>query len=234
MWIKSLLAVAALSVPVLAVPAAAQACGMPADIILKQAVLGIAYPNAMHVTGARWRAQQAGLLDMPDPKLLRSAGEERVALEAAAHIKALEALDGLGRMLVAASRQRHAISIVLVEGMNWARFTPDPESGVSADEQIAIQTADATGDDLVVVFTRTALQGVRRGSLTLAQAEELGLLQLHGSDAQITAFRSDFAEVGKVAFNELPRGGSALRRFATYHIQSIAANTPSEQVSNPQ
>lgn len=180
-------------------PASSDACEMPDQLIIKQTMLNISYPDALFVNGATWEMQQAGLLDMPSRERLTATGEKFDELESAALSETLEALASLGNALHSASRQPHAISLVVVERMHWERFLPQPGQSYDPVETRCYLPCDIKTEragDLVLVTSEPALRAIRDGVLPVSQAIELGLLRTYGTDAQLASFMEDFGAVG--------------------------------------
>lgn len=201
-------------------PGVSPACVQPGDLILAQAFLNHHYPDSLHVYGAIWEGQRKGILPMPDREYLTSAGERRIELNEAVRLAAIDALEQLGAHFEVSSRQRHAISMVLVERMHWARFLPDPATGNGFSQFNC--DAETVGDgDLVVVTNDVVLHAIRTGDMSIARADALGILRLYGTEGQIAAFLSDFGEIGSSPLSTKPRTLSVLERFEELNASEV-------------
>lgn len=203
MKLKRGLAAGYLAVWAAIAPGPSGACEMPDQLIIKQTVLNITYPDALFVNGATWEMQQAGLLEMPDRERLTATGKLFDDLERAALAETLAALASLGNALHAASTRPHALSIVLVERVHWERFMPEPDKGYDPLETRCYLPCDIKRErasDLVLVTSEPALHAIRDGLLPISQAIKLGLLRTYGNDVQMAAFLEDFGAIGTHPF----------------------------------
>ncbi len=192
-------------------PGLPAACGMPDGVTLAQAFLGISYPNAMHVSGAIWQAQQNGDLPMPDRERLTATGSELAELIWREHLAAIDGLVLLGVNFDALARRDHAISLVLVDGMHWARFAPGPAADIMGSTfDCNVETVPQ--GDLVVVTNDVVLHAIGRGDISFLEAKELGVVRIYGSDPQAAAFISDFGEMGTEPLSPPPRQVSLRQR----------------------
>lgn len=172
------------------------ACAIPSQLILQQQLLNFKYENATHVLGATWTMQQAGRLDMPDPKRIVARGEERIALEEAERRAALRAVSLLQVELARKDIQKsHAISIVLVERMHRQPLLTAGRRSLDAF---------SAKDDMLFVTTDPALHAMIDGRLTLSDAVSAGVVRIYGADAERAAFLSDFSQIGSQPISASP------------------------------
>lgn len=191
----------------------AEACGMPSDVVLAQVVLNVVYPEALHVTGATWGLQKSGKIDMPDKERMTATGERLDELIYEAHLADLDALELLGASFHAESQQAHAISLVLIDGMHWARFLPDPLQAYDPSN-FNCNTANRTVGDLVVITAKPILHSIRKRKISIGRAIGQGAMRLYGDDQQVNAFLSDFGLIGEADLINVPSDGSLIQRLA--------------------
>jgi hypothetical protein len=204
-------------------PGVSSACGLPDDVALGQALLNNYYPKALFVTGATWEMQQEGVLPIPDRELLTSTGARRIELDEAARFAAIEDLELLGAHFYTSSRQRHAIAVVMLDRMHWARYLIDPATGRgnSVPEINCGVVERAEAGDLVVVTEDVVVHAIRTGNMSIVHAETLGILRLYGADGQIAAFISDFGEISSRPLSTEPRALSVLERFEALSASEV-------------
>ena len=130
---------------VCAMPAVVGACGFHTQASISRALLSWSYPDASHVSGAIWSGQQAGVLDMPDPKRLMATGAERKFLDDAAFAAVMKALYALaeGFKQTPGEGAHASVAVVLLENMLWTRY---PAPGV-----VEPHVSGPRSGDLVVV-----------------------------------------------------------------------------------
>ena len=115
----------ALALLLAAVPAGTRACGFHSSQTIARTLLNLRYPDALHVDGAVWSAQQKGLLRL-DRARLQATGPERRMLDTRAYLEALRALFALGEAFGQTSdAARLPVSLVLTESMLWTRYPAD-------------------------------------------------------------------------------------------------------------
>ena len=167
---------------------------MPSELIIQQQLLNLKHANATHVMGATWKMQQAGKLDMPDPKRIVARGKERIALDEAERLAALRALtllqDELARKDI---RQEHAISIVLVERMHRQPLLTAGRRSLDAF---------SAKNDMLWVTTEPALHAMTQGRLTLSEAHSEGVVRIYGNEREKTLFITAYAEIGSVRIDK--------------------------------
>lgn len=177
----------------LTVPASALACGFHTQKSISQAMLNWRYPEALHVTGAIWRGQQAGVLEMPDRARLQATGAEREFRDNAAYMAAQRALYALGRALEESATGVPApgVSVVLVETMLWTQ--------IAADGGVEVHVDGPGEGQLVAVTDAPALHAIESGRLTLAEAARAGYLRLYGDPGRAETFLATHGAVGTAA-----------------------------------
>lgn len=192
---RRLLAAALLSGALLP-PAGALACGFHTVTSMQQGVLNMLYPEALHVSGATWRQQQAGRLPMPDPRRLVAKGDERARLHAEGYPKAAAALHALGLAMETRQTVAHAFTITLVRQMLSTRYDGQ---GAAAPISVELHVDGPTRGELLVVTEEPVLHALAAGDMAVAEALDLGLIKLFGTEAQVSAFEADFADLGTEA-----------------------------------
>ena len=165
------------------------ACGFHTSQSLSQTILNLHYPDALHVNGAVWSAQQKGLLPL-DRKRLQATGAERKLRESRALLEKLRALHELGASFerVYPEETRPGMAVVLTETMLWTRY---PAGG-----GIKPHVTDPEPGDLVVVTDEPVVRTIADGQLTVAEALEKGLIRLYGSPGQELAFAERYGGLG--------------------------------------
>jgi hypothetical protein len=171
---------------------AVQACGYH-QATVRIGILNWFYPNSLHVTGAIWKAQQAGELPWPDTERMMATGPYRKALDAAAFGKIQQALRNLGAAMGQMTPGDHTerFSLVLVEQALWSRFT------LGRTWQGVVIDAGGPGDvGLVVVTGEPVIHAMVRGDLALSAAVGSGMVKLYGDTGLIDQFLSTFGGIG--------------------------------------
>lgn len=178
----------ALALLLAAVPAGTRACGFHSSQTIARTLLNLRYPDALHVDGAVWSAQQKGLLRL-DRARLQATGPERRMLDTRAYLEALRALFALGEAFGQTSdAARLPVSLVLTESMLWTRYPAD--GGVNP------HVTGPDPGDLVVVTDDPVLRAIAEGRLTVAEALDSGLVRLFGTSTQVHAFETSYGELG--------------------------------------
>ena len=165
------------------------ACGFHTSKSLSHTILNLHYPDALHVNGAVWSAQQKGLLPL-DRKRLQATGAERKLRESRALLETLRALHELGASFerVYPEETRPGMAVVLTETMLWTRY---PAGG-----GIKPHVTDPEPGDLVVVTDEPVVRTIADGQLTVAEALEKGLIRLYGAPEQELAFAERYGRLG--------------------------------------
>jgi hypothetical protein len=178
--------VAGLTVLLLALsPTGGRSCGYHDDVSIARGVLNWTYPDALHVIGAISAAVAQ--------KQLTYHGDERVApgffgLQYHATVKAL---GQFADSLRAAPRgSLSSVSLVLIEPMLWTRFE------MAADElHTRFHVQGPEPGDLVLVSGQDVIRALASRQMTIAEAYNLGLIRLYGTEKQSAAFLGTFKEV---------------------------------------
>jgi len=173
----------------LAASAGTWACGFHTSQSLSQTILNLHYPDALHVNGAVWSAQEKGLLPL-DRKRLQATGAKRKLLDTRAYLETQRALYALGASFERAHPEdtRPGMALVLTETMLWTRY---PAGG-----GIEPHVTDPESGDLVVVTDEPVVRTIADGQLTVTEALEKGLIRLYGSPEQELGFAERFGDFG--------------------------------------
>ncbi len=184
-----------LAVPVALAPLSVLACGFHTKESLAKAFLNFTYPNALHVTGAIWTGQQAGILPMPDRERLQATGKKRKILDTQAYWKTTRALHSLGGAFDIVTGEQTPKAVVLVETALWARY--------SGQGEIELHAVGAQAGDLVIVTGAPVLDTIKRGKLTISRALNSGYLRLYGTPEQQHAFLAAHGTIGERALPDV-------------------------------
>jgi hypothetical protein len=174
---------AAAVVSVLAASAAAgHACGFedPNGADAQRGLLNFAYPHALYVMTAVWRAQAAGVIARDE---LSPAARMLIGFQ-----KAVGRLQALRDRMAASpgSSEAPAFAMVLVGPMLWTR--------VERAEEGLVMTTHVEGPkvgDVVIVTDEPVIAALADGRLTPQAAREGGLLRIYGPEvnaARLTAW----------------------------------------------
>lgn len=162
----------------------ALACGFedPSSADTQRGLLNWAFPNALYVKTAVWKAQAEGLLERP-----RSDASQALV----GYQRALKQLQALGdRLAVAANKHSEpSLSFVLIGPMLWARL--ETRDGVIA---LKAHVQSSAPGDVVVVTDETVVAAMAGGKITPANALNRGLVRLYGSAdavAQVEVWLTD-------------------------------------------
>jgi hypothetical protein len=169
--------------------AASWACGFHSAQTIAKVTLNLHYPDALHVSGAVWSAQQAGSLPL-DRKRLRATGAERRLRESRAFLETSRSLYALGASFERADAEetRPDVAVVLIETMLWTRY---PTGG-----EIKPHISGPEPADLVVVTDEPVVRTITDGQLTVTEAMEQGMIRLYGTPEQTLAFAERFGDLG--------------------------------------
>ena len=175
---------------------ASQACAYHSPETIRVGMLDVYYPNALHVTGAIWRAQNNGRLSPPDTSRIGATGKQRDLIDAMAYQRIVKAITTLGAQLslLSSEDQQEEFSLVLAESALWSRFTL-----VGKHSLIAIDAGSPGGADLVIVTGEPVVYSMVRGDLTLSDAFTAGMAKLYGDQKKIDQFMVSFGKVGEQA-----------------------------------
>lgn len=149
----------------------ASACGFedPKGADAARGVINWAYPEALHVTSAVWRAQLEGVIERDDrPHAVRALlGYRQAAVDLAKLRDRLEPAMG--------SEAVPGLSILLIGPMLWSRFTPTRD-GLG----LATHVEGAQPADIVIVSDEAVIAALVAGRLTPHAARQRGLIRLYG------------------------------------------------------
>ena len=185
----NLLRYTALALMISTVSAGVSACGFHTSQTIAKTMLNLHYPDALHVDGAVWSAQQAGLLPL-DLKRFQATGSERKILDARAYHETQKALYALGASFEQVSPQvaRPGVSVVLTQTMLWTHY---PAGGGTKPHLSGPEPGD-----LVVVSDAPVVRTIADGGLRVTEAMEKGLIRLYGTSEQQRAFMNSYGELG--------------------------------------
>lgn len=180
---------AALALSLFTASAVPWACGFHTRQNIAQTVLNLHYPEALHVSGAVWSAQQAGLLPL-DRKRLQATGSERELRESRAYLETLRALFALGASFerLSPGAADLGMAVVLTETMLWTQYHPDGE--------IEPHVRGPERDDLVIVTDEPVVRAIASGRLSVSAAMDKGLIRLYGQPAQERDFVERYGSLG--------------------------------------
>ena len=183
----SVIAVALLSVA----SAGTWACGFHTPESIARGLLVWNYTDALHVDGAVWKGQQAGVLAMPDRRFFLPDGPERKMLDTSAYLTALRSLHALGAVFeerAAPDAASSGTAVVLLETMLWTRF---PAGG-----GVETHVTGPEPGDLVVVTDDPVVHAIAEGRLSVVEAMEEGCMRLYGTPEQEQGFQKRLGDVG--------------------------------------
>lgn len=151
-------------------------CGFenPNSVSAQRGLLNFAYPNALHVTSAVWRAQQEDIItrDNRPPAVLALLGYRGA-------VGKLEVFRAhLEKAMVAA--EVPDFSVMLIGPVLWTRYA-QTRGILTMTPHIE---GPATGD-VVVVTDEPVIAALNDGRLTLEAANRLGLIRYFGSTKKV-------------------------------------------------
>jgi len=180
---------AAIACLALAAAGAAQPCGFedPSSVAGQRGVMNLAFPKSAWVSTAVWQAQKAG--DLPPDAL---AGRTDLTPQARGTLQVMRAtwlLKGLARQLDVppGATDRPAIAVVLMGPMLWSRIEPR-DGAVAARAHVHVSGPES--GDVVLVTDTPAIEAIVGAGMRFERAQELGLVRLYGSAAQVGAVRA--------------------------------------------
>jgi hypothetical protein len=146
--------------------------------------MNLAFPKSAWVSTAVWQAQKAGELP-PDALAQRSdlTPQARASLQL---MRATWLLKNLAQRLDVppGAADRPAIAVVLMGPMLWSRVEPR-DGAIAARAQIHVGGPEP--GDVVLVTDTAAIEAIVSARMRFERAQQLGLLRLYGSAAQIGA-----------------------------------------------
>jgi hypothetical protein len=179
-------AVACLS---LAAAGAVRPCGFedPNSVAGQRGVMNLAFPNSAWISTAVWQAQKAGKLP-PDALAQRDdlTAQARASLQL---MRATWLIKSLAKRLDVApgAADRPAIAVVLMGPMLWSRV--EPRDGAIA-ARAHVHVGGPEPGDVVLVTETPAIEAIVSAGMRFERAQELGLVRLYGSAAQVGAVQA--------------------------------------------
>ncbi len=184
--VRRRLAIACLA---LAAAGAARPCGFenPNSVAGQRGIMNLAFPKSAWVSTAVWQAQKAG--DLPPDAL---AQRDDLTPQARASLQLMRAtwlLKTLAKRLDVApgAEDRPAIAVVLMGPMLWSRVEPR-DGAIAARAQIHVGGPEP--GDVVLVTDTPAIEAIVSAGMRFERAQELGLVRLYGSAAQLGAVQA--------------------------------------------
>jgi hypothetical protein len=170
---RSAAATVAIATAATVAPLPVAACNFHDGASLGVGMLNLAYPNALHVRGAVWLAQQDGTLAGP---VAHPDASDRLATwqrfrETLVSLEALRTRLSLARD----NRPVPSFSVVLIGPMLWTRF-----DGSVAAMTMSPHVEGPGRDDVVIVTDAPVLAALAAGRLTSEAARARGLIRLYG------------------------------------------------------
>jgi hypothetical protein len=178
---RPLLLAAALT---LAAAGRAGSCGFedPSSVTFQRGILNMAFPKALYVTSAVWKAQQAGLIAD-----LERSPQERGRF---GYVNTNLRLQLLGSRLENAGDglPHPSFSMLLIGPMLWSQFALH-------DDSVAVMShvAGPASDDVVIITDGAVVAAMLEGGISFSQARDAGLLRLYGTPDKVTALSDWFA-----------------------------------------
>lgn len=138
--------------------------------------LNWAYPDALHVTSAVWRAQLEGVLSRDDrPAAVKAlVGFRRITADLSALRERLAPDRG--------EPDLPAFSMVLIGPMLWNRF-----ASVGKALTISVHASGPEDEDVVIVTDQPVLAALIEGRITPQAAQERGLIRFYGPADRVSA-----------------------------------------------
>jgi len=144
----------------LAAAAPAFGCGYHQGVGQERSLMNLAYPQALHVQTAVWKAQLSGHLERADVGALRV---NLLLAQLRAHLADSPAM------------ARPNVTVVLLGPMLWSRYQPD-DGGV----RLAVHVDGPEQGDVVLVTEAPVLKALIEERLSTRNALESGLLRVYG------------------------------------------------------
>jgi hypothetical protein len=173
----------------LAATGAAQPCGFedPSSVAGQRGVMNLAFPKSAWVSTAVWQAQKAG--DLPPDALAQRSDLTPQARASLQLMRVTWLIKSLAKRLDVApgAVDRPAIAVVLMGPMLWSRIEPR-DGAVAARAQIHVGGPEP--GDVVLVTDTPAIEAIVGAGMRFERAQELGLVRLYGSAAQVGAVQA--------------------------------------------
>ncbi len=173
----------------LAAPGAVLACGFedPGSVAGQRGVMNLAFPNSAWVSSAVWQAQKAG--NLPPDVLARRDDLTPQARASLQLMRATWLIKSLAKRLDVPSgtADRPAIAVVLMGPMLWSRV--EPRDGAIA-ARAHVHVGGPESGDVVLVTDTPAVEAIVSAGMGFERAQDLGLVRLYGSPAQVGAVQA--------------------------------------------
>jgi hypothetical protein len=173
----------------LAAAGVARPCGFedPSSVAGQRGLMNLAFPKPAWVSTAVWQAQKAG--ELPPDAL---AQRDDLTPQARASLQLMRVtwlLKSLAKRLDVApgALDRRAIAVVLMGPMLWSRVEPR-DGAIAARAQVHVSGPEP--GDVVLVTDTPAIEAIVGAGMRFARAQELGLVRLYGSAAQVGAVQA--------------------------------------------
>lgn len=170
----------------LAAAGAAQPCGLenPNSVAGQRGIMNLAFPNSAWVSTAVWQAQKAG--DLPPDALAQRSDLTPQARASLQLMRVTGLLKSLAKRLDAApgAVDHPAIAVVLMGPMLWSRVEPR-DGAIAARAQVHVSGPEP--GDVVLVTDTPAIEAIIGAGMRFERAQQLGLVRLYGSVAQVGA-----------------------------------------------
>ena len=173
----------------LAAAGAARPCGFedPDSVAGQRGVMNLAFPKSAWVSTAVWQARRAGNLP-PDALAQRTdlTPQARGTLQV---MRVTWLLKSLAKQLDVppGAMDRPAIAIVLMGPMLWSRIEPR-DGAVAARAHVHVSGPER--GDVVLVTDTPAIEAIVGAGMRFERAQELGVVRLYGSAAQVGAVQA--------------------------------------------
>lgn len=153
-------------------------CGFedPKSADSARGMLNWAYPDALHVTSAVWRAQLVGAIPRDDrPAAVKALiGYRRITTDLSAFRNRLAPDRGQPDL--------PAFSMVLIGPMLWTRFAP-----AGGALTMSVHASGPDDEDVVIVTDEPVVAALIEGRITPQAAQERGLIRFYGPPDRVSA-----------------------------------------------
>jgi hypothetical protein len=173
----------------LAAAGAARPCGFedPNSVAGQRGVMNLAFPKSAWVSTAVWQAQRAG--DLPPDALAQRTDLMPQARSTLQVMRVTWLLKSLAKQLDVppGAMDRPAIAVVLMGPMLWSRIEPR-DGAVAARAHVHVSGPER--GDVVLVTDTPAIEAIVGAGMRFERAQELGVVRLYGSVAQVGAVQA--------------------------------------------
>jgi hypothetical protein len=159
--VQPVLKKAASAAALLALAAPAFGCGYHGGVAQERSLVNLAYPQALHVHTAVWKAQLGGRLERGDPGAFRV---NLLLAQLRAHLAAAPAM------------ARPSVTLVLLGPMLWTRYQSDT-GGV----RVSVHVDGPEPGDVVLVTEAPVVKALLEERLSVRDALDSGLLRVYGT-----------------------------------------------------